>query len=1135
MQQVAHDQAPQEAEGQMGPTGPTPDFGGPGKDNASQGAAAEKKREQRGAGNMAAAGGGSPLPENVRKELEKKLKADFSNVRIHTGGEAAEHTKDVGAKAATVGNNIFFDAGEYDPHSPNGKAMLAHELAHVIQQGGAPSKKEDAKVGAEDHGTEKEAVAVEGAVRGGGEAPSVSKGGDAPSTVRRYGAGYVAKGQHGEIEMTAAGVKNPEMGKDTKKSDKELAPEQKGFLEMYSGNFMRDMNQLNVPKVINGIGNLPKTIGKKDGERIGAAGAQTITAAIIQALATIELGSEAAKLVTKDNIDVYKPEQHIDNAQGTGAADLVVKNTQPNAKLPPGSKDQKKLADVNVGDYRPGESTVKTEFKDAVLNDGKTLRQEQSVQDKLKEANPALAKKMDKIPAWMKPKDLNKRETMQQEVAVGSAMDPDRDKDLEGSGIKGMQVENPELYKVSGAGLQNHIYNSVEGTKKYWLEAANNWKEKPSKARQLFGNGLHAVEDYFSHSNYMEVALNSYIEQALSAKPTTKEAGRNMKAAKGFAKKVEAMTPAASSKSANAQNQTVKQGDDKKKRFFYVDTMYDATVKDQNDKTGKGQRQAITTGTFGGDDTICSIGHVIFPAMPKLQGAVMKGIDTFITGMKEGKGWGSVEKEMKADRKSEAALIVINALGSAGVSIPTFDLQLEWTKHAISPGLFGDPWTVNLPSGVGLFGEGTLPLQAGLAKVQGIMQQYKEMVELIKTYSAYSKVVGLDLAHLIEVINQKVLKLGLSKIREAAINAATGMLCGIVDTLSGRTADEKAKAEAKRKKEGGAARSLEKTAEESMADSVEYLHEKEHELSQQTSIESRLKNGDLSKMPKEKVEALVGPVEELYTEEKDKVSEQTVTRKYYVSKEPLPPSHTEIAKDHSKEEYQGHVDEHGHDHKACKHEEEQCEHNEHGAKDKSAEKCDEGHDACTTVHDKCEDGHDKCEGGHDEKGGEKHEHTHDHAGGSYFHGLSRALAYECDKHCMDQMSKVSESKGQNLLGGKDKHTYDGNSTEFGDKMSAEESAGTHASVMGEADLRAKQEKARAAKEGTKFLQADSKDEAMKDPEVLKLMNLVDMFLSHPDDTKWWKPIFDKYVASHEEEVLKHIRDRNGMRKERNLK
>ncbi|WP_326673972.1 eCIS core domain-containing protein [Streptomyces sp. NBC_01257] len=82
--------------------------------------------------------GGTPLDTDTRTDLENRMGADFSDVRIHNDSSAHESAKGVGAHAYTVGNNVVFQRDAYDPASPQGRTTLAHELTHVIQQRSGP-------------------------------------------------------------------------------------------------------------------------------------------------------------------------------------------------------------------------------------------------------------------------------------------------------------------------------------------------------------------------------------------------------------------------------------------------------------------------------------------------------------------------------------------------------------------------------------------------------------------------------------------------------------------------------------------------------------------------------------------------------------------------------------------------------------------------------------------------------------------------------------------------------------------------------------------------------------------------------------------------------------------------------------
>ena len=79
-------------------------------------------------------GSGNRLPGEVGSEMSRKIGADFKNVNIHTGSTAVQMSKSIGARAFTYGNDIYFNSGEYNPSTNNGKHLLAHELTHVVQQ-----------------------------------------------------------------------------------------------------------------------------------------------------------------------------------------------------------------------------------------------------------------------------------------------------------------------------------------------------------------------------------------------------------------------------------------------------------------------------------------------------------------------------------------------------------------------------------------------------------------------------------------------------------------------------------------------------------------------------------------------------------------------------------------------------------------------------------------------------------------------------------------------------------------------------------------------------------------------------------------------------------------------------------------
>lgn len=82
-------------------------------------------------------GGGSKLSGNTKSQMESEFGSDFSNVRIHTDSNAVGMNNQVQAHAFTHGSDIYFNEGTYQPDQKEGTKLLAHELTHVVQQGGA--------------------------------------------------------------------------------------------------------------------------------------------------------------------------------------------------------------------------------------------------------------------------------------------------------------------------------------------------------------------------------------------------------------------------------------------------------------------------------------------------------------------------------------------------------------------------------------------------------------------------------------------------------------------------------------------------------------------------------------------------------------------------------------------------------------------------------------------------------------------------------------------------------------------------------------------------------------------------------------------------------------------------------------
>jgi len=79
---------------------------------------------------------GQPLDHETRGYMESRFGADFNGIRIHHDSSAAQSARDVDAHAYTLGQHIVFNQGQYQPQSESGRHLIAHELAHTLQQQG---------------------------------------------------------------------------------------------------------------------------------------------------------------------------------------------------------------------------------------------------------------------------------------------------------------------------------------------------------------------------------------------------------------------------------------------------------------------------------------------------------------------------------------------------------------------------------------------------------------------------------------------------------------------------------------------------------------------------------------------------------------------------------------------------------------------------------------------------------------------------------------------------------------------------------------------------------------------------------------------------------------------------------------
>ncbi len=129
---------------------------------------------------------GSLLPETLQRKFEGSLGVDLGGVRVHTGAESAAANESVSARAYTLGNDIHFGAGQYDPSSTAGQHLIAHEVAHTVQQTGGMGRQAQFKLDVSEPGDAMESEADSAAdAMVAGQRTTVSSASGVARTVQR--------------------------------------------------------------------------------------------------------------------------------------------------------------------------------------------------------------------------------------------------------------------------------------------------------------------------------------------------------------------------------------------------------------------------------------------------------------------------------------------------------------------------------------------------------------------------------------------------------------------------------------------------------------------------------------------------------------------------------------------------------------------------------------------------------------------------------------------------------------------------------------------------------------------------------------------------------------------------------------
>lgn len=681
--------------------------------------------------------------------------------------------------------------------------------------------------------------------------------------------------------------------------------------EMYAGNWMRDFSQLNLPMAHSIAARLPRDLGKSAGEPVGPG-----------------IGA-------------------------TGAEDIVTAVIRALAHLHfgPDLTDELVTPD-NIGRYTPEQH---------VDNPMGTTAEHHLVRDS------ASGELRTGVPEMSTVRDATGP------IATESRADPDRDAQLAGKAFPGLQTENPKLFEISDAGLTNHVYNGAEWAKNQLSLAAE--EGATPRGRMFLGSALHAVEDYYAHSNFIEVALNSEIGRAMKAA----ESGAQSSLSHGFL--------------GSARENMTAGG-------LYVDTVYGTGKDVARSRSG---RLAVTTGTAGSEDLRVSIGQILLPKLPELAEKISTSIDRALGLVADSKGkssWEKIEEKLKTERGGAATLELLGAL-DRNVTVPIWDVDLS--KRFI-------PFTNRfIPTGLD-----TSQRRGGVVEgIRHYIALYRRWDHYFSQLDPFSFIV--DLSEQFHALVRGYIDDLKAQLRQAIME----YLVTLAEEITG--------IELRHEKDTRIEQAL------ARAGSVGVEH-----IRGGTSIESQLP-GVLADpgLDPESAYAMYGV--------RDGKPES-----------PLPPSHSEISKDHPPHE--GHVP--------------------HGPDPGAAHAGDAEHDI---------------------------------EEGSIFYGLHEALAVEADAHVINKMREVWDEQVQaNRV----------SSLRSTPRLDAAE-------ITEEASRRQQEEQARAAAEGRR---SDAGD--LTGSLHTELLAMVDLFIAHPDDSAWWRPILSSYVDAHEAEVIRHIRARNQTRSRR---
>ncbi len=428
-------------------------YAGPGRVQLkARGGGSQAEQTSAAAAALSSKGAGQQLPGSMQRPLSESYGVDAAAVRVHTDSNAGTAAARMNAAAFTYGNDIFFAANGYQPDTERGEFVIAHEVAHVAQQaGGAETPQTKLEVGDPHDMLETEADAAATDAMAGRRA-SISRGG---AMVRRFEAGGVVRTEDVKKKTETWKVKPGGHAEMTVEALKKMGLDDKEASIGYQGNWARDFSQALTPGLV--------AILKEKG---------VYTLLNLISIKEFGRGISAAELGT------YDPVEHMDNPTDLRGSDVFKQTTS------------KEITDPETG---------KTEISIAGWNGptGTAL------------PNP------DAAGSGLKPGPSD------QGYAITDPRYADTSKKLAKEG-KALLGEGVDAFKVDSSGIPVYLSTSKEWSKKTITHSATLGSKSPKEVKKSaprksgpreFSSGIHTLQDYYSHSNFLEIAVNMLIRE----------------------------------------------------------------------------------------------------------------------------------------------------------------------------------------------------------------------------------------------------------------------------------------------------------------------------------------------------------------------------------------------------------------------------------------------------------------------------------------------------------------------------------------------------------------------------------------------------------------------------------------------